>query len=594
MAESAPFDDSPMQRVDHALSLALSEPEQGLALAQAVAQQAQTQPGSVDVASGTLSRLVLALICLRLSRVDEAQQWMTQAQQRLQNAPNDRAQDLLLHLQAHLKRLEGDLAGAQAMLEPLHQRADGRPPLDAFHTAMALGTVQGMQGLHQDSLSTYYKGVELAQRTGLLSLEVNALNNLGAFQLDLYNLEDASRLLQRCLDGAQAIGSRRQIIFAAGNLLECVSAMGQASKALALARLLIGLIREEDPPSLQRDEEIAQALLDNQLVDEARTYLARHVRSDVLTNPMTAVRVWLQVRLLLADAQPEAALQLALQHRDIVDDEAHAPAHRIHLTEITAEAARRLGRWALAYEHQHRAYLLKDALLGQAAKARYLSLQIQFELEAAHRERDEARRLAAELEAANRQLRDQVQANEQLRQQLETMALEDPLTGLANRRQLFRSGEAMLATAAREGVSVAVAVLDLDHFKSVNDQHGHDAGDRVLQALAGLMRRSVRAGDLCARQGGEEFVIVLANSRSDQAAARLRTLLRAFREVPFTDADGRFFSCSFSAGVVAAHDGQVKLPQMLQQADVALYRAKAAGRSCVIEGAFEPGSTRDR
>ena len=147
-----------------------------------------------------------------------------------------------------------------------------------------------------------------------------------------------------------------------------------------------------------------------------------------------------------------------------------------------------------------------------------------------------------------------------LRRQAE-QASTDPLTGLVNRRGLGPS----LAEATASDV---VCVVDIDHFKQVNDQHGHAAGDDVLRILGRVLARHVRADDVCARYGGEEMVLVLDSVPVDAAVRRLAHLRRewaAVRPLPVT----------FSAGLApVVRDGR----SALHAADAALYRAKAAGR----------------
>lgn len=145
--------------------------------------------------------------------------------------------------------------------------------------------------------------------------------------------------------------------------------------------------------------------------------------------------------------------------------------------------------------------------------------------------------------------------------QLAEDAAVDPLTGLANRRAMGRA----LGRAARGDV---VVMLDLDHFKALNDGQGHEAGDEVLRAFGQLLRRGTRALDLCARWGGEEFLVLLPRTSvpdAGQLLARLRSRWREVRPHPVT----------FSAGLAAVH-GPAR--DALAGADRALYRAKEAGR----------------
>ncbi|CAM5181395.1 diguanylate cyclase OS=Castellaniella defragrans (strain DSM / CCUG 39792 / 65Phen) OX=1437824 GN=BN940_15831 PE=4 SV=1 [Castellaniella denitrificans] len=155
-------------------------------------------------------------------------------------------------------------------------------------------------------------------------------------------------------------------------------------------------------------------------------------------------------------------------------------------------------------------------------------------------------------------------------------ALHDALTRLPNRRALFEQGAAALARARREGRTVALLMCDLDRFKRINDSCGHEAGDRVLAAFAGVLRRAVRKGDLCARIGGEEFVILAPDMDAEGAlglAERIRDHLR--------ECDCRICEpLSASIGIVCAPQGGNELGLLLARADRAMYQAKDAGRDC--------------
>jgi diguanylate cyclase (GGDEF)-like protein len=168
-------------------------------------------------------------------------------------------------------------------------------------------------------------------------------------------------------------------------------------------------------------------------------------------------------------------------------------------------------------------------------------------------------------------------------QQLElvTLAERDPLTGLYNRRQFMRMAEMELVRADRMPRGTSLLMVDLDFFKKVNDQHGHPAGDGVLQQVAGILMGSVRASDLVGRMGGEEFIVLLPYTTPDQAmvvAEKLRLALRAHPlkierlELPVTA----------SFGVTGITETQkAPLQALYTAADLALYTAKHAGRDRV-------------
>jgi len=160
-------------------------------------------------------------------------------------------------------------------------------------------------------------------------------------------------------------------------------------------------------------------------------------------------------------------------------------------------------------------------------------------------------------------------------------ALHDALTLLPNRRALFEQGAAALAQARREGRDMALLMCDLDWFKRINDEHGHDAGDRVLALFADVLRARVRAGDLCARIGGEEFV-VLAPDLGPLGTLDLADRIRRALAERGPRATGRL---SVSIGIACASVDGHDLDRLLACADRALYEAKASGRDCVRQSA---------
>ncbi len=156
----------------------------------------------------------------------------------------------------------------------------------------------------------------------------------------------------------------------------------------------------------------------------------------------------------------------------------------------------------------------------------------------------------------------------------------DPLTGLGNRRHLERRCAELLPAAALGRGALTLALLDVDHFKQVNDRHGHAVGDRVLVAMAQLLRENTRVGDVVARYGGEEFVLVLpgmGTSRAQEVCDRLRERVQSF---PWMLRCGVDTPLTVSLGLAGAP--AYDLPALLQRADRALYRAKGEGRNRVL------------
>ncbi|MBC8038518.1 MAG: PleD family two-component system response regulator [Rhizobiales bacterium] len=162
------------------------------------------------------------------------------------------------------------------------------------------------------------------------------------------------------------------------------------------------------------------------------------------------------------------------------------------------------------------------------------------------------------------------------------MAVTDPLTGLYNRRYLETHLTHLVEHSINRGKALSILAFDLDFFKAVNDAHGHDAGDRVLQELAGRVRTNIRAIDMACRTGGEEFVIVLPTTDVHVAERIGERLRKAIAGERFNVGTKGGLEITISAGIATLNGAGDKVDDILKRADQALYRAKHEGRNRVI------------
>ncbi len=162
------------------------------------------------------------------------------------------------------------------------------------------------------------------------------------------------------------------------------------------------------------------------------------------------------------------------------------------------------------------------------------------------------------------------------------LAVTDELTGLYNRRYFDRHLSLMLDKAQQQARDMAVMLIDMDYFKSVNDTHGHDIGDSVLREFADRLRRNIRGVDLACRFGGEEFVVLMPDTDWRQAQSVAERVRQAVAERVFATANSRPLALTISVGL-ALNESDTDTPEvMLKRADVALYRAKREGRNRVV------------
>lgn len=198
----------------------------------------------------------------------------------------------------------------------------------------------------------------------------------------------------------------------------------------------------------------------------------------------------------------------------------------------------------------------------------------------AHQRTVTLQRVREKLSDNERALQAQLDEIRLLQGQLKEEVDRDHLTGLYNRRYLAATIDREFARCARDGMPLSLIMLDIDHFKQINDMHGHPFGDTVLAAVAKVLAGSLRAGDIACRYGGEEFMLVLPNMPLAAAKERAEAIRR--RVAALVLSSGALpVPVRLSAGVAEAPQDATDAESLIRQADAALYRAKAQGRDRV-------------
>ena len=177
-----------------------------------------------------------------------------------------------------------------------------------------------------------------------------------------------------------------------------------------------------------------------------------------------------------------------------------------------------------------------------------------------------------------------IKAQEELKFELERqreLASTDGLTGVANRRFFLQMASHELERCRRNHSSLCLSMLDVDHFKGINDTQGHQIGDLVLRHLTAAISRKLRSYDLIGRYGGDEFIILFPDTRLHEAASSLERLHHLITTGDFSDCGGVAYTISVGLAAASPHQDNMTLEDLIAKADKALYQSKERGRNCV-------------
>lgn len=570
--------------VEDAWTLCYADPVRALAVAEQLAAHVD------DPAASTWGWWHLALATVRLGDLERGLEALARARLGFVAAGDVVGQSLCEEVEAIACRIGGDGEGAERLLALADAQGQaGFTPLQRFIAHNSRAITAKVAGRIDDTLRHFLHARVAAEASGNLGARLTALANLGGFQQDLYNLEDACAISEQALDAARLTGVPRNIGLVASNLVVVYHALGRADGAYAMARELMAQRETDDSGTLRRyGTSVALGHLAVGRLQEAQALLAEQHLPNLGDSDGRAYATWVRMRCALALGRADEARVLgeALLRERQRAQIADVPYDLMELQHALADACEALGDAAGALAGLRRAHGLYAELVGRSARARRIALEVDFDFERTQRERDTAIRKHQRAEAdrlrlaeLNAALQGQVEANERLQKQLMEQALHDPLTGLHNRRYLFETAPAMLELARRQGTQLCVVLLDLDHFKQFNDSHGHQAGDRLLQAFAHRARTMLRRSDLLARYGGEEFVAVMPDIDAEAAYGVLGRLLEACLEQPLHDSRTALPLSTFSAGIALFPQHADTLEHLLQRADLALYAAKGLGRA---------------
>lgn len=528
-----------------------------------------------------------------------------------------------LHSLAELYRLRGELLRSQGDYARAAADAERFAALTALTgevelTARALflrGTIEAEQGQFARALEHFHAArqmLETEEHPAELARIFNAIGVTHNFAGDRIR---AQTYIEQALAAARETGNPRLVATFLANLAMMVADNQGPAEALPLHREALSMGEELNDLGIRAQAlaNLCDLLVNIRELDEAEA-VCPEAFEKVETIGETRLRAGIRMargNLEVARDQPEAALALYEEGLDIA--RGVVPVVHLELLHKLADLHEQLDQPAAALESYRELLTRRDEDLERERQALMEELEVRYQLERSAAELDMLR-LRSELQSTQIRLRnalvlglaivlalaviaafgamranriraglqkDLAAQNRELEGALERiseLARTDSLTGLLNRRALDELGSQELARSRREGWPVSVLITDIDHFKPVNDRHGHSIGDELLSALAKRLRKTFRETDLVARWGGEEFLCVLPNTSTEAAAAAVARLRDDLKSQPIRTRVGPI-PVTLTWGIAPLGDS---LAETIRRADKALYEGKRSGRDTVV------------
>jgi len=538
-------------------------------------------------------------------RPTEACAWLAQARSQFADL-HERRGELLAR--AGIARLmiveETPLAALDRLLEIYPETEKLLSLQDRFWVASTLAAAYYYTSRIDEAIRHLYDGLEMLRSMAPSPQLPAVMANLAAALVAVGDHEPACELARDALGLLAHVRNPQAELAARTNLAESLLALGRPDLALAEADAMVALATAAPgvPPQNHFCAVAAETYaLHARHGDAGRCAAIAKTIRDRYPGSHNEVHYRWSVAVLAAAGGTQEAAITALEHAvEAAESLMHAPTIcKAH--EGLAERYAVLGRFEEAWRHQHQLTAAQVQRLGNRAHVKYYLLKVQHELQHARVERDRADRqrqetltLNGQLERLNAELHRKVREIETLQSQLATEAMLDPLTRLFNRRYLDAAMPGLLAAAERRGEPLAVALVDIDHFKRINDRFGHPAGDAVLVRIAELFANSMRSSDIVCRYGGEELCVALPDTGGAGALTALSGLAARLRQLAIRWEGHTIDGLTFSAGVAVYPAHGRSFTGLVASADRALYAAKGAGRDRIHIAAATRVSNRGR
>ncbi len=430
---------------------------------------------------------------------------------------------------------------------------------------------------YSTALSYYYRTLELARKLGNTNREAASLNNIGLVYYSIGHYDDAIQVLKESLEITQRTNDKWVEGFIMGTLAEIHYHIKEYQKALDYGLKSLELAKQNGIPTLTCGTLIALSWTYFELnnFEKAEECLNLAYETAQKAQDLRGMGEVLRARGEQANRKnlPNEALSFLFDSletaKTIGEKSFESNCHK-----AIAESYRQIGDYKNAFEHFKIHSEIERSIFNEKSDFIMKTLSISHKLEMAQQEAEIYR-------LRNILLQKEIEDERKVKKALEHLANHDPLTGLFNRRTFFKHGEKLLKISSKTKQPFSLLMLDIDHFKKVNDKYGHIVGDNVLKILASLLRQHLRKIDLICRYGGEEFTILIPGmgvAESEKIANRLCKKIAEYNFLIVRDS----INITVSIGVAEPpKDSSISLDELITFADKALYEAKETGRNKV-------------
>jgi diguanylate cyclase (GGDEF)-like protein len=585
--------------VDRAWAAARTDPDASSRDAYAALEILGRQP---DVDLEIRARL---LLCDHLSERDQpaAEQQVGRARELLAQATRKGLLAGVLTCEGTIRETAGDNARARELYEQAVQVASGTPDNEMLAGALfSLGYLRGVQGQYAAGLADLKHAEALFEDINLPDHALTALNGIAILYNRMGDYAQAMHIYSRALKAQRDAGMRREQAVtlhnlgrAHENLLEWDEAQKAFQESFDISRELT--YARGEAYALRGLGAVANAKGDpaGALTTLERASVLQRQTPDARLNAQIQLARGIALHKLGQLGASSRALEEALKVFETADSLNELRATYAELASVQGES----GNWHEGYEYLAKSQQTAERLFRNQIDQRFTTLKVEFDTASKEKENallmreNEANQKALKQERRARRLQAAVivltvvlaallatLAIHQWRttRRMHRLAMTDDLTGVPNRRAVLARLEPLIV--APNDRSHALIIIDIDHFKRINDEHGHPEGDEALKLVAARLRAEVHEPAFIGRLGGEEFVVVVPDADADAA----RQLAEHFRESVMTIDTRRWLEdrrLTVSIGLTVSKLAGDTPSHMLQRADAALYEAKRAGRNCV-------------